>query len=82
VDDAAVEPGVVGRHAQQGFGEWVLHQDHAEVRDHLGRGVEPVEHAQQARRGRRAGPAIAASLGDGNRWISGQRIEVSGEIQL
>jgi NAD(P)-dependent dehydrogenase (short-subunit alcohol dehydrogenase family) len=28
------------------------------------------------------GPAIAALLGDGNRWITGQRIEVSGGIHL
>jgi NAD(P)-dependent dehydrogenase (short-subunit alcohol dehydrogenase family) len=28
------------------------------------------------------GPAIAALLGDGNRWISGQRIEASGGIHL
>jgi NAD(P)-dependent dehydrogenase (short-subunit alcohol dehydrogenase family) len=28
------------------------------------------------------GPAIAALLGDGNRWVTGQRIEVSGGIHL
>jgi len=28
------------------------------------------------------GPAIAALLGDGNRWVTGQRIEVSGGLHL
>ena len=28
------------------------------------------------------GGAIAALLGDGNRWVTGQRIEVSGGIHM
>jgi NAD(P)-dependent dehydrogenase (short-subunit alcohol dehydrogenase family) len=55
-----------------------LLRDNAEVRDHIASLTALSRHAVADD----IGGAIAALLGDGNRWVTGQRIEVSGGLHL
>ena len=55
-----------------------LLRDNAGVRDHIASLTALARHAVADD----IGGAIAALLGDGNRWVTGQRIEVSGGLHL
>jgi NAD(P)-dependent dehydrogenase (short-subunit alcohol dehydrogenase family) len=55
-----------------------LLRDNAAVRDHIASLTALARHAVADD----IGGAIAALLGDGNRWVTGQRIEVSGGLHL
>jgi NAD(P)-dependent dehydrogenase (short-subunit alcohol dehydrogenase family) len=67
VEDAVPEPGVAGLHAQE--------TRPATSSRSMPR-VSDVRYAVADD----IGGAIAALLGDGNRWVTGQRIEVSGGL--
>ena len=68
-----IAPGAVATDFSDG-----LLRDNAAVREHIASLTALGRHAVADD----IGGAIAALLGDGNRWITGQRIEVSGGLHL
>jgi NAD(P)-dependent dehydrogenase (short-subunit alcohol dehydrogenase family) len=68
-----IAPGAVATDFSDG-----LLRDNAAVRDHIVSLTALGRHAVADD----IGGAIAALLGDGNRWVTGQRIEVSGGLHL